>query len=555
MTRTFDRRTGIKLMFGAGAGLVAAPLWPRGAYGQGSRATSSLDPYADMRWGKTFEDQRRADLGNGTFLNPVFPGDRPDPTILRDGDTYYLTFSSFDAYPGIVIWKSTDLVNWQPLTAALQQPIGSVWAPELVKHDGRYYCYIPARFPAYRSIYAIHSEHIEGPWSEPVDLGLHEHIDPGHAVGEDGRRWLFLSGGDRVLLTDDGLALAGEVEHVYDPWRYPEDWVVETFAPEGPKIVQRGEYYYMVTAVGGTAGPPTGHMVIMARSKSIDGPWENDPGNPLIKTGSAAEKWWSRGHATLFTGPDDEWWMIYHGYENGYWTLGRQALLEPVRWKDDGWLEALGGDLSGPIPKPVDAGELPHGQPLSDDFSTDRYGKQWSFYDPSPDEKQRIERRDGGLTMAAKGVTPGDCSPLTCIVGDQAYEIEVGVEVDAATEAGLLVFYNRRLYAGLGIGPRGLIMHRYGLQRLRGTPPGQRADAAEAVPRKLKIRITNLNNILTIYTSRDDGRRWEKFDVQMEVSGYHHNVAYDFLSLRPGLYAAGDGVARFTDFRYRGRMP
>src|SRR3546814_7236511 len=112
----------------------------------------------------------------------------------------------------------------------------------------------------------------------------------------------FLSGGDRLLLTPDGLATAGPVEHVYDPWHYPEDWVVESFSPEGPKIMQRGDYYYLITAVGGTAGPPTGHMVIAARSRSLDGPWENDPANPLVRTVSAAEKWWSRGDATVFEG-------------------------------------------------------------------------------------------------------------------------------------------------------------------------------------------------------------------------------------------------------------
>ena len=251
-----DRRTAVLAPIAAGlaSGLpFGAPLLSA----QGSRASSSLDPYSDMRWGRGFEGQRRADLGDGTFLNPVFAGDHPDPTILRDGEDYYLTFSSFDAYPGLLIWHSRDLVNWQPVTAALRTPIGSVWAPELVKHDGRYFIYIPARTPERRSIFVILADRIEGPWSEPIDLGLPQHIDPGHAVGEDGQRYLFLSGGDRVKLTPDGLATAGPVDHVYEPWRYPDDWVVETFAPEGPKIVRRGGFFYMVTAVGGTAGPPT----------------------------------------------------------------------------------------------------------------------------------------------------------------------------------------------------------------------------------------------------------------------------------------------------------
>ena len=68
--------------------------------------------------------------------------------------------------------------------------------------------------------------------------------------------------------------------------------------------------------------------------------------------------------------------------------------------------------------------------------------------------------------------------------------------------------------------------------------------------RRLEIRLVNDRNIVTIYTRPDGNAAWEKFDVQMEVSGYHHNVAGDFLSLRPALYAAGSGAARFANFTY-----
>ena len=80
------------------------------------------------RWAKTVEGQRRADLGNGTYLNPVLAGDRPDPNILKDGDDYYAAFSSFLYYPGVPIWHSRDLVNWRPLEAALKptHPIFSI---------------------------------------------------------------------------------------------------------------------------------------------------------------------------------------------------------------------------------------------------------------------------------------------------------------------------------------------------------------------------------------------------------------------------------------------
>lgn len=100
-----------------------------------SAATTSSALAQQIAWARGIEGQRKADLGNGTFRNPIIGGDHPDPTILKDGENYYMTFSSFNSYPGIVIWHSTDLVNWAPLGAALQKNIGTVWALDLCKHN------------------------------------------------------------------------------------------------------------------------------------------------------------------------------------------------------------------------------------------------------------------------------------------------------------------------------------------------------------------------------------------------------------------------------------
>lgn len=164
----------------------------------GSAAAKEGKDTSDINWGRGPNGQRIADRGDGTFLNPILSGDHPDPSIIKDGDVYYMTFSSFDAYPGLLIWKSLDLVNWSPMNAALSTYIGSVWAPDLVKHAGKYYIYIPGRTEDYKSIYVIWADSIEGPWSDPVDLKLPDHIDPGHIVGEDEKRYLFLSAGDMV---------------------------------------------------------------------------------------------------------------------------------------------------------------------------------------------------------------------------------------------------------------------------------------------------------------------------------------------------------------------
>ena len=527
-----DRRDALKA---AGLGAIGFTTVPGSAIAQ----AWSTAPSPHYRRG--FDNQRIADLGDGTFRNPVISGDRPDPAVLKDGKDYYLTFSSFDSYPGLTIWHSRDLVNWQPRQPALHTNIGAVWAVSLEKHKERYFLYIPVKASP-NEIFVIWADHIDGPWSEPRPLGLHQHIDPCHAVGEDGSRWLFLSGGDRVRLSDDGLSLAGTPEHVYNPWRYPNDWDVEGFSPEGPKIHRRGYWFYMITAVGGTAGPPTGHMVIAARSRSIHGPWEQHSGNPLVRTASLGEAWWSRGHASLVEAPDGSWWSLYHGFENGFWTLGRQCLLDPVEWTTDGWFRMTGGDLSRPIAKPKGGQALPHGMPLSDLFDGPlALGSKWSFFRPAPDETGRVRVADKTLFLKGKGLAPSTGSPLLLIAGDTSYRFECDIELAPGGTAGLVLFYDDKLYAGLGFDAQRFVTHQYGIERGRPANPHGR---------RMRLRVTNRRHIVAYHTSGDGGKTWQRFDRGMEVSGYHHNVRGGFLMLRPALYAAGPGEAKFRDFRF-----
>jgi beta-xylosidase len=342
-------------------------------------------------------------------------------------------------------------------------------------------------------------------------------------------------------LADDGLSVAGSPEHVYDPWRYPPEWDVESFSPEGPKVLRHGGWFYLISAVGGTAGPPTGHMVIAARSRSIHGPWQNCPHNPLVRTQSDAEKWWSRGHASLVEAPDGGWWALYHGYENGFWTLGRQALLDPVEWTADGWPRMTGGDLSQPIAKPKGGAAVPPGMALSDDFRTLELGSKWNFFRPGPAERDRVSVKGGALVLDAAGTAPVDSAPLLLTAGDLAYQFDCDIEIAPGGTAGLLLFYDDKLYCGLGFDEQRFVTHQYG--RERGRP-------ANPHGRRMRIRIANKRHIVAIHTSGDGGRTWHRFDRGMEVSGYHHNVRGGFLMLRPGLYSAGAGAARFRDFRF-----
>src|ERR1051326_3978602 len=84
-----------------------------------------------------------AQAGSGTYRNPILGGDHPDGSPIRVGDDFYLTHSSFDYAPGLLIWHSRDLLNWRPVAAALHRYHGTVWAPYLCEYQGHFYIYFP----------------------------------------------------------------------------------------------------------------------------------------------------------------------------------------------------------------------------------------------------------------------------------------------------------------------------------------------------------------------------------------------------------------------------
>ena len=186
----FTRRSALGVLLGGTAAGAAGCAVP-GNSASAAKPAAAADAggtcgWDSLDWTRGIENKRKADLGNGTYLNPVMSGDHPDPSILKDGDDYYMTFSTFDAYPGLIIWHSMDLVNWQPIGPALTRNVGSIWAPELTKHGDRYFLYIPSKQTAEpgskTTSWVIYTDDIRsGTWSDPIDLDLPRHIDPGHA--------------------------------------------------------------------------------------------------------------------------------------------------------------------------------------------------------------------------------------------------------------------------------------------------------------------------------------------------------------------------------------
>jgi len=456
-------------------------------------------------------------LQQPALFAPIIGGNYADPSVVRAGDDYYMTHSSYKLTPGLVIWHSRDLLHWTPVSAALTDYLGDVWAPDFVEHEGTYYIY----FPANRSNWVVTAPHPTGPWSRPIDLGI-KGIDPGHAVGPDGQRYLHLSGGYIVPLAADGLSVAGEPRHVYDGWRYPDDWVVEAYSLEGPKVTYRDGYYYLTVAVGGTAGPPTSHMAVSSRSRTPWGPWEHSPYNPIVHTVSAEERWWSKGHGSLVEGPDGRWWIVYHAYLNGFHTLGRHTLIEPIEWTEDGWFRTAGVE---PIERPI-------GPPFVDDFAGETLGLHWQREGGKREE--RFRAADGALV--AEGGEGG--SPLLYMPAHERYEIEVDVETEGEAEGRVLLYYNDAAYFGMGVSGSG-VRHFRSFKNYAAVPGGGG---------KASIRIRNDRHIVSFYY-RFEGEPWRKYDKVIDASGFHHNTFGGFLSLRAALDAV-DGRATFRRFAY-----
>ena len=468
-----------------------------------------------------------------TYPKAILPGDYPDPTIVRDGKDYYMTHSPFYYAPGFLIWHSQDLINWEPVCRAIPEYSGSAMAPDLIKYKGRFYLY----YPADGTNYVAWADDIRGPWSKPVDLKIGG-IDPGHVADAEGNRWLYTNNGWVTPLTADGLAKAGEARKVYDGWEYPKQWKTEGMYLESPKLNYYNGYYYMTSAQGGTAGPATSHMVVAARSKSPLGPWENSPNNPIVHTYSADDNWWSKGHGTIVDDVNGNWWIVYHAYANGYHSLGRSTLIEPIEWTADGWYRAK------PTATPIRPEKhIKHGLALSDDFSGKELGLQWTFWkEYAP---HALTLGDNSLTVNGKGVTPADGRLLLTTPTDKNYETQVEVAVGKGNAAGLLLYYNEKAYAGLISDGKTFTVYKNA---------GEKLTVPNKIGRRFFARLHNQGHRVRMQVSKD-GRQWQTLAEGVDVSQLHHNNYGGFYALRPALISLKKGSAVFRNFRYNNAVP
>ena len=298
--------------------------------------------------------------------NPILPGFHPDPSVIWVGDDYYIATSTFEWFPGVEISHSRDLVNWEVVSHPLERESqldlrgvlngGGVWAPCLTYADGMYWLIysITRTFDECTQDTEndlVTARDIRGPWSERIFLNCGG-FDPSLFHAPDGTKWLLNMRWDSRIDRDhfpgilmqqyspEEQRLIGESELIFRG--------TELGFTEAPHMYHIDGWYYLMTAEGGTS---QGHAITMARSRSMHGPFEVDPENPML-TARDAPDWPLQyaGHGDLVQAADGAW-VLFHlasrKNDFGGWSvLGRESCMQNVYWNDEGWLRlSAGGHL------------------------------------------------------------------------------------------------------------------------------------------------------------------------------------------------------------------
>lgn len=286
------------------------------------------------------------------YQNPVVRGFYPDPSVCEANGKFYLVTSSFQYFPGVPLFESEDLVNWKQIGHVLSKPSqvelhevrssGGVFAPTIRYINGRFYM-ITNNNSTFKNFY-VYTDDIYGEWSEPIEVDQGG-IDPS-LLCVDGHYYFISNGQDEdgvngVIQCEINIETGEKLTKSTCIWNGSGGRYLES-----PHMYEIGDYFYLMAAEGGTE---YGHMVTYARSKSVWGPFENYPHNPVLTNRNKAPFIIQGiGHGDLIQNNDGNWYIVTLGFRQihewqPYHNLGRETFLTPVKF-DDGWFTCGNAD-------------------------------------------------------------------------------------------------------------------------------------------------------------------------------------------------------------------
>lgn len=502
-----------------------------------------------------------------TIKNPVIPGMAPDPSIIRVGEDYYIATSTFHWQPGIQIFHSRDLANWQLIGHALVRnevelrgtntPAG-VWAPHL-SYDAQekkfwlVYCHMQnmagREFNA--DTYAMWSEDIAGQWSEPIYLSSIG-FDPA-LYHEDGRHYLsLLEWETRTGYQKPGHLVLAEADlangSIKGKWRRLTTGFTTRGCVEAPQIYKHGDWYYLLAASGGTG---YAHGIEMGRARDIFGPYEPNPsGEPIITSSpghlfslgdpdaghfemynphSLMQK---AGHGSLVETTSGEWYMAHLMSRPLPGTrlnpLGRETSLQKMVWTEDGWLAMEDGSnlAKMEIPAPQIASDSKQAISRFDileDFSRNEYGKE--FMTPYHQQNASWVRiRNGHLEIEGRNSLFSQQEPsiMATRATSFAYEIqaELSFKPDHYSEtAGIGLYYdsNNWLYAYIGLDDREENLVLSILQAKLGQRISYDFDKIQIFREHLELKVVYDYGMAKVFYRLDSQEAWDNIGGTIDV--------------------------------------
>lgn len=456
------------------------------ASGAGSLARSAA-PVAFDWFEYSGHDVTEARLGPGQFHNPILSGFYPDPAVCRVGQDYYLINSTFAYFPGIPIFHSRDLVNWEQIGNVISRPdqlrydglhvSEAIFAPSITHHRDTFY--VICTMVGSNGNFVVTAKDPAGPWSDPVRLEF-AGIDPSIFVDDDGSAWIVnndapdgppLYDGHRAIRIQSfdlkTLKVSGPRKVLVNGG---VDLATKPIWIEGPHLYKRDGWYYLSCAEGGT-GP--GHSQVVFRSRRVDGPYEPWDHNPILTQRdldpSAPGAVTCTGHANLVEGPDGKWWAVFLGvrpYERDFSPMGRETFLAPVTWTDDGWPAILPPKERVPLVASAPGGATVHPTAVMpgpggsftwrDDFTTPTLSPLWLMLRTPHETWWSIDATKGRLLLTPRADTlagTGNPSFLARRVQHVQFTAATRVEVPAepGVAAGLVAFQGERFHYFLAV--------------------------------------------------------------------------------------------------------
>jgi alpha-N-arabinofuranosidase len=399
------------------------------------------------------------------YHNPVVRGYNPDPSICKANGKYYLVTSSFQFFPGVPLFESEDLINWNQIGYCLKQesqvPLdnvgssGGIYAATIRYNEGRFYMVTTnVGHKKYAGNFYVWTDDIYGQWSQPiyVDQGG---IDPS-LYFENGITYFMSNGSDEngnsaILQCEIDITTGKKLSESKVVWHGTGGRYLEA-----PHLYKIGKYYYMLAAEGGTE---YGHMVVYARGDSVWGPFTHYANNPVLTNRNlGGYELQGIGHGDLIEDDNGNWWMYALAFRQihqwmPYHHLGRETCLIPVTFDKDGWFTT--GDGTAKLSYETDRIKENVKQTFkkSYTFESTEWNKDWQFLRAHNRENYILDNKCLKIKSAVDNLdTPGGGTPALIGLHQKEFDMELSVQVKTLDgEAGFTLYMDENHHYDLAL--------------------------------------------------------------------------------------------------------